>query len=133
MARECVNGYYEYPDGVTARFVRVTSGALPYGQPLRISGLRVFGNGQGEKPAQALASAVRRGDLDAVVSWQPLENAQGCNVRYGTAPDKLYQSWLVYDKNQVVLSTLIKGQKYFIRVDSFNENGVTPGCVMEME
>ena len=33
----------------------------------------------------------------------------------------------------IVLSTLIKGQKYFIRVDSFNENGVTPGCVMEME
>ena len=133
VARECVNGYYEYPDGVTARFVRVTGGALPYGQPLRISGLRVFGNGQGEKPAQARASAVRRGDLDAVVSWQPLENTQGCNVRYGTAPDKLYQSWLVYDENRVVLSTLIKGQKYFIRVDSFNENGVTPGCVMEME
>lgn len=133
VARECVNGYYEYPDGVTARYVRVTGGALPYGQPLRISGLRVFGNGQGEKPAQARASVTRQGDLDAVVSWAQVAHAQGCNVRYGIAPDKLYQSWLVYDENQVVLSTLIKGQKYFIRVDSFNENGVTPGVVMEME
>jgi len=53
-------------------------------------------------------------------------------VRYGSATDKLYQSWLVYGANEVRLSTLIKGQSYYIRVDSFNENGVTPGDVIEM-
>lgn len=132
VERECSNGYYEYPDGVTARYVRVTGGALPYGQPLRISGLRVFGNGDGEKPARAQASAVRLDGLDARVAWETIPGAQGCNVRYGIAPDKLYHSWLVYDVNEVTLSTLIKGQRYFVRVDSFNENGITPGEVIEV-
>ena len=59
VARECSNGYYEYADGIRARYVRVTGGALPYGQTLRISGLRVFGNGEGACPAQANAKAVR--------------------------------------------------------------------------
>ena len=42
-----------------------------------------------------------------------IENAQGCNVRYGIAPDKLYQSWLVYDADEVTLSTLMAGQTYY--------------------
>jgi len=132
VERECSNGYYEYPDGVTARYVRITGSALPYGQPLRISGLRVFGKGDGEKPAPARASAVRLDDLDARIAWEPIPGAQGCNVRYGVAPDKLYHSWLVYGVNEVTLSTLIKGQRYFVRVDSFNENGITPGEVIEV-
>ena len=31
VARECSNGYYEYADGIRARYVRVTGGELPYG------------------------------------------------------------------------------------------------------
>ena len=127
VARECSNGYYEYVDGVSTRYIRVTGGALPYGQRLRISGLRVFGIGTGEKPVRATASAVRMGDLEAKVTWRHMEGAQGCNVRYGIAPDKLYMSWLVYDADEVTLTTLIKGQEYYVCVDSFNENGITPG------
>ena len=132
VSRECSNGYYEYADGIRARFVRVTGGALPYHQPLRISGLRIFGNGDGEKPAQAKTSAVRLGDLNGKVFWQPIEGAQGCNVRYGIAPDKLYQSWMVYGTSEVELTTLIKGQDYWISVDSFNENGITEGELIHL-
>ncbi len=133
VARECSNGYYEYRGGVTARYVRVVGGELPYGQALRVSGLRIFGNGGGEKPARAKASGVRLGGLDAKITWQPIEGAQGCNVRYGIAPEKLYQSWLVYGANEVTLSTLIRGQRYYICVDSFNENGITPGEVFPLD
>ena len=133
VARECSNGYYAYADGIRARYVRVMGGALPYGQTLRISGLRVFGNGAGARPAAAKAAAVRVDALDGKISWQHLENAQGCNVRYGTAPDKLYHSWLVYDADEVTLSTLMAGQTYYICVDSFNENGITEGDVVKME
>lgn len=131
VARECSNGYYEYETGVTARYVRVVGDALPYGQPLRIAGLRVFGNGGGKKPAPAKAAAERVGDLDAVVRWQPLSEmgAQGVNIRYGTAPDKLYLSHLVHGASEAALSTLTAGQTYYIAVDSFNENGITPGTV----
>ena len=133
VARECSNGYYAYADGIRARYIRVMGGELPYGQTLRISGLRVFGNGAGARPAAAKAAAVRVDALDGKISWQHLDNAQGCNVRYGTAPDKLYHSWLVYDADEVTLSTLMAGQDYYVRVDSFNENGVTEGDVVKME
>ena len=133
VARECSNGYYAYADGIRARYIRVMGGALPYGQTLRISGLRVFGNGAGARPAAAKAAAVRVDALDGKISWQHLENAQGCNVRYGTAPDKLYHSWLVYDADEVTLSTLMAGQTYYICVDSFNENGITEGDVVKMD
>lgn len=132
VSRECSNGYYEYPDGISARYVCLTGGKLPYDQPLRVSGLRIFGNGSGEKPAQAVATAERIGDLDAMVRWNAIPNAQGCNIRYGISPDKLYMSWLVYGENEVKLSTLIKDQDYYICVDSFNENGVTPGVVFKL-
>ena len=133
VARECSNGYYEFADGIRARYIRVTGGELPYGQALRISGLRVFGNGEGACPAQADAKVVRVDALDGKISWQHIENAQGCNVRYGIAPDKLYQSWLVYDADEVTLSTLMAGQTYYVCVDSFNENGITTGKIIKME
>ena len=133
VARECSNGYYEYADGIRARYVRVTGGELPYGQTLRVSGLRVFGDVEGDRPAQADAKAVRVDALDGKISWQHIENAQGCNVRYGIAPDKLYQSWLVYDADEVTLSTLMAGQTYYVCVDSFNENGITTGKIIKME
>ena len=133
VARECSNGYYKYADGIRARYVRVTGGELPYGQPLRISGLRVFGNGEDAKPAQAEAAGARVDALDAKITWKHIENAQGCNVRYGVAPDKLYLSWLVYDADEVTLSTLTAGQEYYVCVDSFNENGITPGKTFKLE
>lgn len=132
VCRECSNGYYEYPDGVSARFVRIVGGELPYGQRLRISGLRVFGNGDGEKPKQAHASAVRTGDLDAKVSWEHIPEAQGCNIRYGIAPDKLYHSRLVYGDDEALLTMLMKDREYYICVDSFNENGITKGEVFQL-
>ncbi len=132
VARDCSNGYYEYADGIRARFIRVTGGALPYGQTMRISGLRVFGNGNGSKPEKANAQAVRTNDFEARVTWQHVEGAQGANVRYGIAPDKLYMSWLVYGADELTLTTLIKGQEYYVCADTFNENGITPGDVIKV-
>lgn len=132
VARECSNGYYEYTNGIRARFIRVTGEELPYGQVMRISGLRVFGNGSGEKCPRAKAKARRLNALEAKISWEHLPAAQGCNVRYGIAPDKLYMSWMVYGTDEVKLTTLIKGQAYFVCVDSFNENGITPGEIIKV-
>lgn len=130
--RECSNGYYEWPEGISARYVRVTVQSLPYGQVMRLSGLRVFGNGAAAPCPPARAEARRLNALEAQVRWQPIEGAQGCNVRYGIAPDKLYMSWLVYGKEEVILTTLIRGQEYYVAVDSFNSGGITPGEIIKV-
>ena len=59
----------------------------------------------------------------------PALGAQGVNIRYGIAPDKLYLGHLVYGASEATLTTLIAGQGYYVAVDSFNENGITPGAV----
>jgi len=128
--RECSNAYFEYPAGVRVRYIRVVGGALPYGQRLRVSGLRIFGLGHGRKPARVQARVLRTGPMNARVEWELPADAQGCNVRYGLEPGKLYHSWLVYDADSVELTTLIRGQDYYICVDTFNENGITEGTPM---
>lgn len=127
------NAYFVYPNGLQVRYIRVSGWEFPYGQPMRISGLRVFGNGGGEKPeAVANVTAERIGQMNAIIRWKQSKNSLGYNVRYGIAPDKLYLSWLVYDDCEVNLSTLIAGQDYYVCVDSFNENGVTSGAVRKI-
>ena len=133
VSAECSNGYYEYLGGIRARYIRVTGGKLPYGQVLRISGLRIFGNGSGAKPAQAKAAAIRNGDMDCTVSWEKVPGADGYNVRYGIAPNKLYCSWMVYDADSVNISMLMKDQDYWFCVDSFNENGITEGEILRLK
>jgi hypothetical protein len=57
----------------------------------------------------------------------------GYNVRFGIAPDKLYSSCQLYGDTSVTLTTLNGDQAYWFAVDSFNENGITPGKVLPME
>lgn len=130
--RECSNAYFEYEDGLNIRYVKVTSISLPYNQVLRISGLRIFGIGNGEKPNKANANAIRIDGLDAKVSIQKVNNAIGYNIRYGTSPDKLYSSHLVYEDTEVTLFMLMKDKDYYICVDSFNENGITKGDIFKL-
>lgn len=61
-----------------------------------------------------------------------MSNSNYAEQRKTIAPDKLYMSWLVYDSNAVKLSTLIQGQDCYVCVDSFHENGITPGVVCKL-
>jgi hypothetical protein len=116
---------------VLARYVKVSHITLPFNGVPAISGLRVFGKGSGEKPEKIeTVSAERRGNLDIMLSWLPAKNALGYNVRYGIEREKLYSSWQIYGRHELSLSTLNKGQDYYVAVDSFNTNGVTTGSVI---
>ena len=108
-------------------YVRVTGFGQPYSGRFAVSGLRVFGRGSGEPPAEVIPTAHRTGPLNARIDWAPVPGAQGYNVRYGLAADKLYASWLVYDHDALDLSALNADQAYWVAVDSFNENGITRG------
>jgi hypothetical protein len=112
-------------DGIKVRFLRLTVIEVPYEQAPCISGLRVFGLGNKQAPAAPEFSAVRTSDLDMVVTIEE-DDAVGHNILWGHTADKLYHSFMTFANEQRV-GALVAGQEYFVRVDSFNENGITEG------
>ncbi len=117
-------------EGIRVRFLRLTILEIPYLQQPCISGLRVFGIGGGEKPAVPQFTAVRSSDLDMDVDIQDV-GAVGYNILWGYAPDKLYHSYMVFE-NARKIGALVKGREYYVRVDAFNENGITEGDVKKL-
>ena len=117
-------------EGFAARYLRLSEMAVPYGQNPCISGLRVFGIGAGEKPAAPRFTAVRSGDLDMLVEIAQQSDALGYNILFGSSPEKLYHSDMVFAAGEHRVGALIRGREYYVRVDVFNENGITEGnCV----
>ena len=120
-------------EGFACRFLRLTVREVPYGQAPCISGLRVFGKGEGEKPAVPEFTAVRTDSLDMEVTvCSETEDAMGYNILWGTDPDRLYHSYMIFSKSQRV-GGLVEGCGYFVRVDAFNENGITAGKTVKLE
>ena len=126
--RDRPNAYIELREPVRARYVRYEHGHVA-SPNLAIGDIRVFGNGVGRVPAVPANLSVRR-DSDArnaIVSWTRVPGAVGYNVLWGIAPDKLYQTWQVFDDATIPLEVraLTVGQSYFFAIESFNETGVS--------
>ena len=111
------------------RYIRIRSLKLPYDEAFALSGVRVFGKGHGNVPAPVENCRALRAEngLDCTISYDKAEGAFGYNIRFGIAPDKLYTSYQVYEKSEVLLTTLNADQEYYYTVDSFNENGICEG------
>ncbi len=111
------------------RYLKVSALELPYDKTFALSGFRVFGKGSGELPAEVTGVKAKRdpNGLDCRISFDRAEGAFGYNIRYGISEDKLYSSYCIYDRTDILVTTLNAGQDYFFKVDSFNENGVTEG------
>ncbi|MAZ28537.1 MAG: 1,4-beta-xylanase [Cytophagaceae bacterium] len=124
--KDSPNAYLALPQPVRAKLVRYKNIKVP-GKNLALSEVRVFGKGMGKQPAMVKGFEVKREEdkRDASLSWKPVNNAQGYNIRWGIAPDKLYQSWLVYDKNTLFMRSLDRDQTYYFTIESFNENGIS--------
>ncbi len=52
--------------------------------------------------------------------------AKGFQVLWGSSPQKLYHSYLTYEKI-LLLGALVKDRNYYVRVYAFNEFGITEG------
>lgn len=113
------------------RYLRISHMTIAMGGVAAISGLRVFGKGNGEKPEQVQSLSTHRtpDGRNLYLRWPSATGAEGYNVRYGIEPDKLYNSWQVIGKSELDLSTINAGMPYWVAVDSYNENGVTPGKI----
>lgn len=114
----------EFPEKV--RYVRYKNIEVPT-PSLAISEIRVFGLGEGKAPQKVKKLNLERQTdrRDIAISWTPVKGAQGYNVLWGIAPDKLYSSWMVYDANELFMKSLTVDQDYYFSIEAFNENGVS--------
>ena len=121
--------YWE--DGIGVRYIRLSHMRVPYEQNPCISGLRVFGNSQGPTPAQASYQIHRTSGIDMEIEVDEMKQegaSIGYNILWGYEENKLYHSYLTYDRKKRI-GALIEGQSYYVRVDTFNECGITEGKV----
>jgi hypothetical protein len=125
------NDYVELGIPKSVRYIRYRNIHVPTPH-LAVSGLRIFGTGEGKAPGMVsnLKAERRQDRRDVLISWDKMDNAQGYNVYWGIAPEKLYSSWLVYDENQLEMKNLTIDQEYWITVEAFNENGVSEKAKM---
>ena len=114
-------------DGIQVRYLRLSNMEVPYGQCPCISGLRVFGKGHGEAPCKPVFAAERIDDLDMQVTIEAQDNVTGYNILFGNTEDTLYHSHMVFTAGTHKVTALVKGRNYCVRVDAFNENGITEG------
>lgn len=124
--KDTPNDYVQLEVPAKIRYVRYKNMHVPTPH-LAISGLRVFGLGDGKRPPSVRDFSVERRDdaRDALITWKGLQDVQGYNVLWGIAPDKLYSSWMVYDDDKLELKSLTAGQTYYFAVEAFNENGIS--------
>lgn len=128
--------YVELEKPVQARFIKLENVHMPTGK-FAISGLRVFGNGNGTKPDVVKDFIVLRTEKDkrsGWIKWRPVNNAYAYNIYYGTAPDKLYNCIMVYDNNEYWFKGMDKLKTYYFSIEAVNENGVSERTkVMEVK
>lgn len=120
--RDAPHNYIELDQPIEARYIRYRHHYVP-GKNLAMGDIRVFGLGRGKKPATVKGfTVVREADeRNARISWKAVKGAQGYNVLWGVALDKLYSSWMVYGDNSLDLRALTVGQKYYFAIEAFNE------------
>lgn len=125
--KDAPHAYIELHKPTTARYVRYVNVKAPTPH-LAISDIRVFGKGSGALPMAVRQFEVTRlGDRrDAILRWEAVDNCQGYNVLWGIAPDKMYNTWLLYGDNMLELKALNIDQSYYFQIEAFNENGISP-------
>lgn len=119
--------YIELPKPVPARYIKLENIHVPSGK-FAISGLRVFGSGNGAKPDAVKEFVVLRTEKDkrsAWLKWSPVDNAYAYNIYLGNYPDKLYTCIMVHDANDYYYKGMDLKKTYYYRIEAINENGVS--------
>ena len=124
--KDVPNDYVELSSPEKTRFIRFKN--IHYPTPyLAISDFRIFGNGFGDNPSTPDKFTVER-EKDrrtAKLRWENVDNAQGYMIYFGIAPEKLYNSVVVYNDTHYQLNSLNVKPDYYFSIEAFNENGIS--------
>lgn len=119
--------YVELEQPVKARYIKLENVHMPTGK-FAISGLRVFGRGQGSEPAAVDDFIVMRTEKDkrsAWIKWGPVDDAYAYNIYTGLAPDKLYNCIMVHSANEYYYKAMDSQKTYYFAIEAINENGIS--------
>ncbi len=125
--KDVPHDYVELEKPVQARYIKLENIHMPTGK-FAISGLRVFGNGNGARPNDVKDFVVLRTEKDkrsAFIKWRPVDNAFAYNIYYGIAPDKLYTCIMVHSNNEYWMKAMDSQKAYYYSIEAINENGVS--------
>jgi hypothetical protein len=123
---ELKHDYNEFEKPVKARYVKVTNIATYDNSLFAIKDLRIFGTTDKMKTTKVAdkdVMAVRNPEdlREANLLWKPVEGADGYVIRYGIEPNKLYNSYIVYDDNKLYMHSLNTApEKYYFEVEAFS-------------
>ncbi len=121
--------YLQLDQKINCRYLRVKNKRVADGS-FALSGFRVFGKGNGNKPeAVNEIEVIRKPDEGRSVhlKWNKSEHAAGYIISYGADKSTLYHSYMVYGANSLTINSLNARQAYYFTISPFNENGVTQG------
>ncbi|CAD5264167.1 MULTISPECIES: family 43 glycosylhydrolase [unclassified Imperialibacter] len=128
--------YIEFSEPIKARYLKMENIHMPTGK-FALSGFRVFGKQNKPLPAPVRHFIVLRGDSErrnAWLKWEQMPDATGYNIYTGIAPDKLYNSVMVYGANEYYFTAMDLDKSYYFQIEPFNEAGVGPrGEVIRVE
>ena len=127
--------YLELSKPVEASYMKVENVHTPKEGKFALLDLRVFGSGYSDKPGQVKELSVKRNQEDeryASLAWNKVSGTDGYLVRFGYQPDFLNQCIQVKgnETTELLLHILTKGVKYYYRVDTYNDSGITEGNVI---
>ena len=127
--------YLELSKPVEASYMKVENVHTPKEGKFALLDLRVFGSGYSDKPGQVKELSVKRNQKDgryASIAWNKASGADGYLVRFAYQPDFLNQCIQVKgnETTELLLHILTKGVKYYYRVDTYNDSGITEGNVI---
>lgn len=129
--KDAPHDYIEIEKPFTARYLKIQNIKMPTGK-FAISGLRVFGNGSGEKPQKVENFVVLRNPKEKAgerrsswLKWKQNNLADGYVIYFGKSPDKMYGSIMVYGKNDYYFTGMDAADTYYFQIEAFNNNGIS--------
>lgn len=130
--KDVPHDYIELKTPVKARFVKLENSHMPTGK-FALSGLRVFGKGNGDAPTAVENFMVLRADpqkfgerRSSWIRWKQHQNADGYVIYFGKDPNKLYGSIMVYGKSDYFFTGMDRTDVYYFQIEAFNANGISP-------
>lgn len=118
--------YVEMERPVKARYLKLVNVHMAEGK-FAVAGFRVFGLSGDPAPDPVKDFRVQRGadTREADFSWAASPGAYAYQLRYGIAPDKLYNAIMVYDSARYHFRGLNRDVAYFCTIEALGEGGVS--------